>query len=205
MIWNKQSRDSALSATERDVVSGRRLVRGIISRSLEGIMKKIGTKDLILIALLVGLNVVLSRFLSINAWNIKIGFTFLTIYVGAYFYEAIGGMLVGGLGDLIGSLLFPTGPYFPGFTLTAVLTGLLYGTLLKKKRNTSIIVATCLINEFVINLLINTYWIHLVYNANYLALLSTRLIQAIVKAVVGVISIKLILKAMPSFERRVRQ
>lgn len=167
-------------------------------------MKKFNTKDLVLISLLIGLNVVLSRFLSINAWNIKIGFTFLTIYVAAYIYGPIGGMLVGGLGDLIGSLLFPTGPYFPGFTITCILTGLLYGLYLKKHNDYFHIVFACLINEFTINLLINTFWIHIVYDANYLVLLSTRIIQAIIKTIVGVVSISILAKVMPSFERRLK-
>lgn len=167
-------------------------------------MKNLKTKDLILVSLLIGLNVVLSRFLSINAWNIKIGFTFLTIYVGSYFYGPIGGMLVGGIGDLIGSLLFPTGPYFPGFTLTAILTGLLYGLLLKKNDDVKIIALTCIINEFVINLLINTYWVHVISDANYVVLLSTRIFQALIKVIAGIISIKLLSKALPNFERRIK-
>lgn len=167
-------------------------------------MKKFKTKDYCLLALLIGLNVVLSRFLSINAWDIKIGFTFLTIYIAAYIYGPLGGILVGGLGDLIGSLLFPSGPYFPGFTITAVLTGILFGLLLKGNGKITNIVLACLLNEFVINLLVNTYWISILYNASYKALLATRIFQAIVKCVVGIISITLLSKVMPRFERRLK-
>ena len=31
------------------------------------------------------------------------------------------------LGDLLGMMIFPNGSYFPGFTLTAFLTGVIYG------------------------------------------------------------------------------
>ena len=48
-------------------------------------MKKFDTKMLVTAAVLIALNVVLSRFLSINAWNLKIGFTFVSIFVAAYF------------------------------------------------------------------------------------------------------------------------
>ena len=167
-------------------------------------MKRFKTKDYCLLAILIGLNVVLSRFLSINAWDIKIGFTFLTIYVAAYIYGPIGGVLVGGLGDLIGSLLFPTGPYFPGFTITAILTGILFGLLLKGNGKIINIVFACLINEFVVNLLVNTYWIHILYNADYQVLLATRIFQAIIKCIVGIISIALLSKVMPNFERRLK-
>ena len=79
------------------------------------------TKNLALIALLIALNVVLSRFLSFNVWNLKIGFTFVSLIFAAYFTGPVGAAIVGGAGDLIGALMFPIGAYFPGFTLTAVL------------------------------------------------------------------------------------
>ncbi|MDO5439950.1 MAG: folate family ECF transporter S component [Erysipelotrichaceae bacterium] len=168
-------------------------------------MKKLTTKDIVLMSLLIGLNVVLSRILSINTWSIKIGFTFLTIYIAAYIYGVTGGVIVAAVGDIIGSLLFPTGPYFPGFTLTSILTGLLFGLLLKRNNDTKIIILTSIINEFIINLLINTFWIHYVSNASYVVLLSTRVFQAIIKCIVEIISIKALVKFMPSFERRIKE
>lgn len=168
-------------------------------------MKKIEIKDLVILALLLGLNVVLSRFLSINAWNIKIGFTFVTVYVAAYFYGPIGGALVGGLGDLIGALLFPIGAYFPGFTLTATLTGIVFGLVVGKKDDIKSFVVATLINELLLSLLLNTYWIHVLYKADFKALLLTRSIQCVVMMVVEVIVLKILSKVMPQFERRFRQ
>ncbi len=37
------------------------------------------------------------------------------------------------LADLIGATLFPAGPFFAGFTLSAFLTGLIYGLILYKR------------------------------------------------------------------------
>lgn len=167
-------------------------------------MKKLSTKDFVLISLLIGLNIVLSRFLSINAWNIKIGFTFVTIYVASYMYGPIIGGLVGGFGDLIGALLFPIGPYFPGFSFTAVLVGILFGVLLKKSDNLPRIIITCLLSEFILSLFLNTFWIHVLYNANYLALLATRVVQSAVMTFVEIITIKMLVKALPQLERRMK-
>ena len=41
--------------------------------------------------LLVALQVILSRFFSINAWNFKIGFSFLPIAVAGMFFGPFGG------------------------------------------------------------------------------------------------------------------
>ena len=67
--------------------------------------------DIVLLALLLALNVVLSRFLSIATPSAKIGFSFLPEALAAAIYGPLGGMTVAGLGDLVGALLFPIGVY----------------------------------------------------------------------------------------------
>ena len=97
-------------------------------------MKKLDLKAMVTCAALIAAAIVLSRFLSINAWNLKIGFTFVPVFIAAYLYGPIGGAVVGGIADFIGAILFPIGAYFPGFTLTCVITGAVYGLLLHKKQ-----------------------------------------------------------------------
>ena len=85
-------------------------------------MKKLDVKTMVTCAALIAAAIVLSRFLSINAWNLKIGFTFVPVFLAAYLYGPLGGAIVGGIADFLGATLFPIGAYFPGFTLTCVLT-----------------------------------------------------------------------------------
>lgn len=87
---------------------------------------------LVTLSVLVALQVVLTRFCSFNAWNVRIGFGFTALVIAAIFYGPVAAALVGGLGDFIGSIAFPTGSYFPGFTLTQVLMGLVFGFALYK-------------------------------------------------------------------------
>lgn len=197
-----QSRGNALSVVRWDVADKERSNRVIASRSLEVKMLKTNVKNLAVVASLIALNIVLSRFVSINAWNIKIGFTFISLYVAGYLYGPITAAIVGGLGDFIGASLFPIGPYFPGFTLTAVLTGLLFGLFLKDQNNFKVIIFTVLINEIVCSLVLNTYWIHLLYNADYKVLLISRLLQCGVMSIVEILTIKFLSKSMDIFKRR---
>ena len=97
-------------------------------------MKKLDLKAMVTCAALIAAAIVLSRFSSINVWNLKIGFTFVPVFIAAYLYGPIGGAVVGGIADFIGAILFPIGAYFPGFTLTCVITGAVYGLLLHKKQ-----------------------------------------------------------------------
>ena len=132
------------------------------------------TKKLTMLALLTALEIILSRFLSISAWNIKIGFSFVPVVIAGILYGPLEAGAVGALGDLLGALLFPIGPYFPGFTLTAFLSGLVFGFFLHKEisvRNTLIAV---LIHQFVLGLLLNTFWISVLYESPFLPLLATQ-------------------------------
>ena len=85
---------------------------------------------LALLGMLTAIEIVLSRFCSISAWNIKISLSFLPVAAAAMLCGAAPAVAVAALGDFVGAILFPIGAYFPGFTLTAALTGALFGLLL---------------------------------------------------------------------------
>ncbi len=161
-------------------------------------MKSIKTKDLVMLALLIGLNIVLSRLVPlINVWNMKISLTFVTLLIAGYLYGPLGGALVGGIGDLIGSLLFPIGAYNPLFTLTAVISGLIFGFFHHNDTGIVKTVLACVINQIGCSLLLNTWFISIVYNASFKALLSTRVIQAAVMLVIEFIVIRLLDPFLP--------
>ncbi len=147
-------------------------------------MKKFNTKLVVTTGLLVAAHVVLSRFLSINAWNIKIGFAFVPVFIAAWLYGPIPAALVGGLGDFLGAVLFPIGPYFPGFTLSCALTGIIFGVLLHKKQTVTRIVGAVVLNQFGVSLLLTTFWISILYGSPYKVLLATRVVQAALLSVV---------------------
>ena len=164
---------------------------------------KLDTKALVTIALLVAMEVVLSRFLSISAWNIKIGFSFLPIVIGAILYGPIGGGLIGALGDLLGATLFPIGAYFPGFTLTAFLTGFVFGLFLYKSQSIPRIVGAVLVNQCILSLCLNTLWISILYGSPYGPLFITRITQTLILIAVEIVTITAVAKVMPRFRRMV--
>lgn len=135
------------------------------------------TKTIVILGLLTAIQIVLSRFLSFSVWNMKIGFGFAPIAIAAILLGPIPAAIVGGLSDFLGAILFPIGPYFPGFTLTAALTGLIFGLFLWERQSLVRIVAAVGLTQLIFSLLINTYWISLVFGAPYVALFPPRLIQ----------------------------
>lgn len=155
-------------------------------------MKKkpvITTKKLAVLAVLIAMNIILARFLSIQAWNVRIGFTFVTIAAAAALYGPFEAAVVAGVGDFLGAILFPSGAYFPGFTLTAVLTGLVYGCFFRKKMNLPRVFLAVGIVQFGLGMILNTFWISIVYGSSFTALLPVRATQAIILFIVQSIMI----------------
>ena len=153
-------------------------------------MSKINTRMLTVIAMLTAMEIVLNRFFSINAWNIKIGFSFVPVVAAAILYGPLAAGTVGALGDIIGAILFPIGAYFPGFTLTAFLTGLVFGLFLHKRQKVLFTVAAVGINQFILSLFLNTLWISVLYGSPYLPLFGTRIFQTLLLFAVQVAVIR---------------
>ena len=137
------------------------------------------TKKLVHLALLVALEVVLSRFLSINTPIHKIGFAFVPLALSGMLYGPLAGFATGAVSDLLGATLFPSGPFFPGFTLTTALKGLVYGLCLSRKNTGGWkrIVFAVTFNAVVFSLILNTIWIHILSGASIPALLVSRVGQ----------------------------
>ena len=119
-------------------------------------MSKFNTKKLITLSVLVAMDVVLTRFLSINAWNTRIGFGFVPMVIAAMMYGPLSAGIVAALADFIGAILFPTGPYFPGFTFSVFLMGIVFGLFLYKDRSFWRVVVSVLITQFVISLFLDS-------------------------------------------------
>ena len=165
--------------------------------------KKTDTRLLTTLALLTALEVVLSRFLSINTWNLKIGFSFVPIVMAAMLFGPTTAATVAVVADVIGAILFPSGPFFPGFTLTAFLTGLMFGLFLREKQTPLRVAGAVLINQLVLGLLLNTFWISLLYGSAYIPLLFTRIGQCAILIPVQFAVILVLRRAMTGI-RRVR-
>lgn len=165
-------------------------------------MKKENIQKLTRLALLIAIEIVLSRFCSINAWNIKIGFSFLPVAVAAVLYGPLAAGAVAALGDFIGAILFPIGAYFPGFTLTAFLTGIVLGLFLHRKQSVLRILGAVAVNQLILSLLVNTLWISILYTSPYLALMTSRLLQCAVLGPVQFLTIGVMTRTLGYYVRK---
>lgn len=166
-------------------------------------MSKFNTRTLSLAALLTALEIVLSRFLSISAWNTKIGFAFVPVVLAALLLGPLWAGAVAALADFLGAILFPVGAFFPGFTLTAFLMGLCYGLFLHRKQNLPRILGAVAVHQLVLSLLLNTFWISVLYGSPFGPLLLSRLPQCALLAAVQLALIPALVRLLPRLKRSV--
>lgn len=147
---------------------------------------RMNVRTVTLLGVLIAMEIVLSRFLSIHTWNTKIGFSFVPVVVAAMLFGAMEAGIVAAFADIIGAMMFPVGAYFPGFTLTAFLNGVVYAILLKKKASAGRIILAVLIVQIAGSLFLNTYWISVLYKSPYWPLFFTRIHQTFVMSLVQI-------------------
>jgi len=155
---------------------------------------------LLQVALLIAIQIVLSRHLSIATPLVKIGFGFVPLAICGMLFGPVWGAVAGGLSDFLGATLFPIGPYFPGFTLSSALTGMVYGFCLHRKEiRWPHILCAVGVNDLIISLLLTTTWIHLLYGTPYPVLLAQRVVQNAIMVCVEFAVLRLLKKPVASF------
>lgn len=130
--------------------------------------------------------------------QLRITFTFIPLAVAGWLFGAVPAMLVGAVGDIVGAILFPSGAYFPGFTVTAMLTGCIYGACLYRKTGVkaliSIVLSKLLVN-MLLHVALNSLWLSIISGKGFLYYAASRLVKNIVLLPIEVI----ILAAVMSF------
>ena len=151
------------------------------------------TRRLVTIAFFIALEVILTRFLSIQTDFLRIGFGFLPVACVGILFGPLWAGAAYAVGDVLGMLIFPSGSYFPGFTLSAFLIGCIYGFFLYKKESSfrRILVPVLLVCMGV-NLFVDTLWLNILYGQAYLALLPLRAIKCAVMVPIQLVLIKLV-------------
>lgn len=164
-----------------------------------------------LAALFISLSIVLTRYASITPLpSVRIGFGSLPIQIAGIILGPIAGAVVGLIADPIGFTLNPQGAYHIGFTLSAVLNGLIPGLIalgikrlaIKSDRSGRrldtlwIAIATTIAITAICSILLNTLWLSQILGTSYTVLLATRMPAVLISAVVHLVLLALLLPAL---------
>lgn len=137
------------------------------------------TKALCLAAMLTALMIVLSAFdIPIVPEALYLSFDFLALASIGMLLGPAYGMACGAVADVLSWAAFPKGGFFPGYTLSAVAAGLIYGGILfenpKSGNYLPYLLARGLVN-LICNCFLNTLWVELQANVDMSKLMFTRL------------------------------
>jgi ECF transporter S component (folate family) len=132
-------------------------------------------------AMFAAISVVLGYFTIVLGDYIKIGFATVANQFVYYLFGPVVGMFFGGALDILKYLIKPTGPYFPGFTISAAIGGLIYGSLLYKRPiSLKRILVAELVVSIVCNMLLGTYWLTVMYGKGFFAILPMRVFKNLI-------------------------
>ena len=143
---------------------------------------RLSVRKVAVLALLLAAQLVLGKFPVIGIWSVRIDFVFLATFLMGWWFGPGWAAIAAGLGDIVNALIFGAGaPYFPGFTVSAILGGLIYGAFFYRQPMTwwRAISASLLI-MVVINVGLNTYWLTLLYHTPFWGMLPVRLLKDLV-------------------------
>jgi ECF transporter S component (folate family) len=139
------------------------------------------TRVVIFAGLLIAMYIILNYWLSIPLTPtiiVKFGFlplSIMSMLVGPFFSGA-----AAAVGDVIGATSFPQGPFFLGFTVSAFVTGVIYGLFLYKKPKTMLrITLAVLCVTLFVDFGLNTYWLTLLYGKGFFVLLPGRVAKSL--------------------------
>lgn len=137
------------------------------------------TRALTMAAMLIALNVALSSVRVQITPELRLSIGFVTQAAAGMLLGPVVAMLTGAAGDIVSLICFPTGAFFPGYTLTAVVGGLLYGLMLFGRPRIGYLRALAAkgVVSLACNILLNTLWLTMTTGRGMLALLPARLIK----------------------------
>ncbi len=167
------------------------------------------TKSIALAGVLLGIIVVIGFFanFTLNIFPlVKISFTFLPQSIGAMILgPAVSGFMCA-LGDILSFILNPQGGgYFPGWTISAALTGLIFGIFLYKYEATlkNIIIAKLIIVALVETFL-GSLWLQLQFGLPFFEMLFVRGGTSLASAPIEIAIIFFVGKAVARVTQKMR-
>lgn len=169
---------------------------------------KINIRHMVMAAFLTALSIVLTRFLSVilpiaGLPTIRVGFGRAPIVMSGLLFGPLLGGLTGAAADLIGVLINPMGTYHPGFTISAILDGLIPGLIAifyrrKLVGRSHITLRRVFTVELILTILnsivLNTLWLTQLLGKGYMILLPARVINAVINLPIQTIMIYTILR-----------
>lgn len=140
-----------------------------------------------------------------NSLFIEFGFVFNSVI--GFLFGPFAGIMSGIIADLLGWLISQKGAFFPGYTLSAMLGGALYGLFLFRRDVNSknfivyLTAAKTSINLF-INIGLGTLWASMLVGKGFMVLLPARVVKNAILLPIEIIVMFIVLKSINAIVKR---
>lgn len=145
--------------------------------------------------LLLAIRTVLAVFLSFQITDsLRISVSFIANVIIGVLYGPVVSFVAGGVGDLVQFVIKPTGAFFPGWTLSAALSGFIFGLFFYKKWPKKVVdikyivlcIVTLTVEMIVINITLGTFWCSLMYGKGFAFYFTSRFVKNIIQLPINV-------------------
>lgn len=132
--------------------------------------------------MLLALSVVLGLVATIRIGNyIRIGFASLPNRTVDDLFGPFVGLIFGAAADIVSWFVNPTGDFFPGFTITAMVYSAVFGSIIYRRKLSVVrLLAAQALCKLFCNIILNSIWLKLLYGQAILAMLPGRIISNLV-------------------------
>ena len=169
--------------------------------------KQISTKAMVLSGVFIATSVILTRFFGFMqfAGTVRLSLGIIPIAMAGAILGPVYGGIVGALADIMGAILFPQGAYFPGFTATAFIQGLIPGLIIHKafisktvdkKKLMIYVVISMVLTTIIASLGMNTLWLSILFKKGFLVMLPGRLVTSISVGIINTIVLGIMLNML---------
>ncbi len=151
---------------------------------------------------------IIAGFLKVPISNVlEIRFSAVPLAAAGLLFGPAIAAVNGALTDIGGYIVKPTGPFFPGFTISGIVSGIIFGLFLHNRSGAAYslkrISAAVIVNTVVVNLLLSSLWLTMLYGSGgFAAVLSMRLLKELVMIPVNIIIIAAIAGPVNSLARK---
>lgn len=145
-------------------------------------------------ALLIAVNIVITRIFAINIGVVRVSFTFVPQALGSMLFGPLAGAVLALLADVLGQLMTGGMPWL-GFCISTILYGISYGVFLyKRPKNYKNIIICVILQQIFVDAILGSLWFYHYMGTPFLGALAARSIDAAAMIPVKIFAIKYIWK-----------
>lgn len=142
------------------------------------IAKLKSTKYIALLGILIALKIAISSNYITIGDNLRVYFTFFIVAIEASIFGPAVSLISGFVSDILGFIIFPSGNFFIGYTISAMLSNFIYAMFLYEQNITilKIALSKITVNLFV-NVILGSTWSAIMFKKAYIYYLAKSIVK----------------------------